>query len=304
MRRRFLGLGLSVLVHLGLIAAVVALVRTTEPPVLFVDLAHGLDLAEDVVSDLRRAMADVRARVLPRAGAPRAKSDGAPRSAASAETPTPPAAPEPVRPAPEPVRPTPEPSPPVASATPEPQPQPEPRVVELPPVASAAGDSVASSSTTERTTAPAAGGSGGRGASSAGAAGANAGDGNGQASAGVRSGVRDGSGVALAIPGAGGGDPAAADYAGYYATLRQRLYDSVTYPAIARRRGLTGTVVVDVEVDASGKVGRVTVVTSSKHAVLDDAALNALHGVGKVPFPPGVPPRRLLVRLPVVFDLR
>jgi len=179
-------------------------------------------------------------------------------------------------------------------------------VVELPPIASAAGDSAASSSTAERTTAPAAGGSGGRGASSAGVAGANAGagDGNGQASAGVRSGVRDGSGVALAIPGTGGGDPAAADYAGYYATLRQRLYDSVTYPAVARRRGLTGTVVVDVEVDASGKLGRVTVVTSSKHAVLDDAALDALHGVGQVPFPPGVPPRRLLVRLPVVFDLR
>jgi protein TonB len=309
-RRRFLGLGLSVLVHLGLIAAVLALVRTAEPPVLFVDLAHGLDLAEDVVSDLRRAVADVRARVLPRAGAPRAKPEGSPRSAASAPvsppsaTPTPPAAPEPVRPAPEPVRPTPEPSPPVATAPPEPQPRPEPRVVVLPPVASAAGDSVASSSTTERTTAPAAGGSSGRGASSTEAAGANAGAGDGQASAGVRSGVRDGSGVALAISGTGGGDPAAADYAGYYATLRQRLYDSVTYPAIARRRGLTGTVVVDVEVDASGKLGRVTVVTSSKHAVLDDAALDALHGVGKVPFPPGVPPRRLLVRLPVVFDLR
>jgi TonB family protein len=181
-------------------------------------------------------------------------------------------------------------------------------MVELPPVASAAGDSAASPSTTERASAPATSGteSGGRGATGAGVAGATAsvGDGGGQSSAGVRSGARDGSAVALAIPGAGGGDPAAGDYAGYYNTLRQRLYESLTYPQIARRRGLTGTVLVDVEIDASGKLGAATVVTSSKHLVLDDAALDAVHGVGKVPFPPGVPPRRLRVRLPVVFDLR
>jgi protein TonB len=311
--RRLLGVAVSVLVHLALIAAVVALVRTAAPPVLFVDLAHGLDLAEQAVSDVRRAVADVRSRVLPRADAPRAKSEGAPRPAASAssppsappaetrrvETPAPPVAPEPVRPAPEP-------SPPVASATPAPQPRPEPRVVELPPVASAAGDSAASASTTERASAPATSGteSGGRGATGAGVPGATAGDGGGQSSAGVRSGARDGSAVALAIPGTGGGDTAAADYAGYYNTLRQRLYESLAYPPIARRRGLTGTVLVDVEIDASGKIGTATVVTSSKHSVLDDAALDAVHGVGKVPFPPGVPPRRLRVRLPVVFDLR
>ena len=181
-------------------------------------------------------------------------------------------------------------------------------MVELPPATSVAGDSAASPSTTERPTAPGTSGreTGGRGTAATGAAGATAsvGDGGGQSSAGVRSGARDGSAVALAIPGAGSGDSAAADYAGYYNTLRQRLYESLAYPPIARRRGLTGTVLVDVEIDASGKLGRVTVVTSSKHSVLDDAALDAVHGVGKVPFPPGVPPRRLLVRLPVVFDLR
>ena len=181
-------------------------------------------------------------------------------------------------------------------------------MVELPPATSVASDSAASPSTTERPTAPGTSGreTGGRGTAATGAAGATAsvGDGGGQSSAGVRSGARDGSAVALAIPGAGSGDSAAADYAGYYNTLRQRLYESLAYPPIARRRGLTGTVLVDVEIDASGKLGRVTVVTSSKHSVLDDAALDAVHGVGKVPFPPGVPPRRLLVRLPVVFDLR
>jgi len=316
-RRRVLGLALSVLVHLALIAAVVVLVRTAAPPVLFVDLAHGLDLAEQAVSDLRRAVADARSRVVPRAGAPRAKTAGESQPAASAsvapappapaaapsaetrrvETLTLPVAPEPARPSPEPL------------------PRPEPRTVELPPVSSAPGDSAASlsssaasPSTTERPGAPASSGreDGGRGATSTGAADApgGVGEGVGQSSAGVRGGARDGSAVALAIPGGGGGDAAAGDYAGYYNTLRQRLYDSLTYPQIARRRGLSGTVVVDVEVDASGKLGRVTVVNSSSHAVLDDAALDAVRGVGKVPFPPGVPPRRLLVRLPVVFEMR
>jgi len=318
-RRRFLGLALSVAVHLALIAAVIALVRTAAPPVLFVDLAHGLDLAEQAVSDLRRAVADARSRVLPRADAPRAKSEGPPRPAASTPASSPPAAPQaetrrvetPAPPiVPEPVRRAPEPTPPAASAVPAPQPRPapEPRMVELPPTASNVGDTAASPSTTDRAAAPATSGreSGGRGASGNAGPGATAsvGDGGGQSAAGVRSGGRDGSAVALAIPGTGGGDPAAADYAGYYATLRQRLYDSLTYPQIARRRGLTGTVLVDVEIDASGKVGRATVVTSSKHSVLDDAALDAMHAVGKVPFPPGVAPRRLVVRLPVVFDLR
>jgi TonB family protein len=183
-------------------------------------------------------------------------------------------------------------------------------MVELPPTPSAAGDGAASPSTTARAAAPATSGteSGGRGAPGTGVAGATAGvgDGVGQSSAGVRAGARDGSAVALAIPGSGGGDPAAADYAGYYGMLQRRLHESLAdaYPALARRRGLTGTVVVDVEVDASGKLGRVAVFTSSKHSVLDDAALDAVHAVGKVPFPPGVTPRRLVVRLPVVFDLR
>ena len=145
----------------------------------------------------------------------------------------------------------------------------------------------------------------GRASSGSGAAGGSLSDvGGGPAGSGARSGARDGGALALAVPGSGSGDPAAADYAGYYDSLRRRLYESLTYPAVARRRNLTGTVIVDVEIDASGKVGRVTVVDSSSHAMLDEAALDALRAVSRVPFPPGVPPRRLRVRLPVVFEIR
>jgi len=51
-------------------------------------------------------------------------------------------------------------------------------------------------------------------------------------------------------------------------------------------------------------ISRVEVVASSSHRVLDDAALDTVRGVGRVPFPPNVRPRSLRVRLPVVFDLR
>jgi protein TonB len=115
-------------------------------------------------------------------------------------------------------------------------------------------------------------------------------------------GDREGSTVALAVPGDGGG--AAAEYAGYFALLRQRVHESLRYPGAARRRGLTGTVHVDLEIDHRGVIGHVVLASSSSHSLLDDAAVEAVRGVGRVPFPAGLHPRPLRVRLPVVFDLR
>jgi periplasmic protein TonB len=312
MKRRLIGLVLSGLLHAAIILAGVALVRFTAEPILFVDLAHGLDLAEEAVSDLRRAVADVRSRVSARGDhgsrSKRAPAPSAPSSPAAPE-PAPPRAAEPALPAsppPEPVRAAPEPPRPAEPprAVTEATPAPPSRTVEVTPSASAAGESAAVSAPT---TAGAAGGgdNAGRASSGSGADGGSLSDaGSGPAGSGARSGARDGGALALAVPGSGGGDPAAADYAGYYDSLRRRLYESLTYPAVARRRSLTGTVIVDVEIDASGKVGRVTVVDSSSHAMLDEAALDALRAVSRVPFPPGVPPRRLRVRLPVVFEIR
>jgi protein TonB len=64
------------------------------------------------------------------------------------------------------------------------------------------------------------------------------------------------------------------------------------YPATARRRHLEGTVVVRVEVAATGAVVACRLAQSSGHAVLDDAALAAVRrwrfaggpGVAEVPF--------------------
>ena len=115
-------------------------------------------------------------------------------------------------------------------------------------------------------------------------------------------GPRPGDAVSLALPGAGGGE--AAEYDGYYALLRLRLHEVLKYPLLARRRGLAGTVHIDVDIAPTGAVGTADVIVSSSHRLLDDAALEAVRSLGRVPFPPGVRPRALRVRLPVVFNLR
>ncbi len=49
-----------------------------------------------------------------------------------------------------------------------------------------------------------------------------------------------------------------------------------SYPSVANRMGWHGTVVVNVEVLATGLAGQLSVQRSSGHAVLDDAALQAI----------------------------
>jgi protein TonB len=115
-------------------------------------------------------------------------------------------------------------------------------------------------------------------------------------------GAREGSVLALAVPGEGGAAPG--EYDGYVALLRRRVQEALTYPSAARRRELTGTVQVEVEIQPTGAIGQVRLAASSSHRVLDEAALEAVRGVDRVPFPPALRPRPLRVRLPVVFDLR
>jgi periplasmic protein TonB len=108
--------------------------------------------------------------------------------------------------------------------------------------------------------------------------------------------------MALALP--GDGSDQGAEYAGYLALVRRRIHESLSYPSVARHRGLSGTVQIEVTIEATGTVGRVSLAVSSSHRVLDDAALDAARRLGRVPFPPNVRPRALRVLLPVVFDLR
>jgi protein TonB len=131
----------------------------------------------------------------------------------------------------------------------------------------------------------------------------------------VGSGRQDGVGVDTGAVGSGGagGDRIAAlgiaggggsDYAAYLARLRQRIQQTLRYPSAARRRGVTGTVHLEIAIEPDGAVGAVSVIKTSAHEILDRAAVDAARSVPRLPFPDDVRPRGLRVRLPVVFELQ
>ena len=132
-------------------------------------------------------------------------------------------------------------------------------------------------------------------------------DGPARVGGGAESGARGPAGVgsdriaALGIPGGGG---AGSDYAVYFARLRQRIQELLRYPTVARRRGVTGTVHLEIAVEPDGAIATVSVIASSSHEILDRAAVDAARSVPRLPFPSDVRPRALKVRLPVVFELQ
>lgn len=112
-----------------------------------------------------------------------------------------------------------------------------------------------------------------------------------------------GSRLTLAGPGPDRGDPPP-EFGPYLARFRQLIQEYVVYPLAARRQGLSGRVELEVLLDATGRVRAVSLVTSSAHALLDEAAIEAVRRVPSVPVPEHLPRRALRVRLPVVFELR
>jgi protein TonB len=111
-----------------------------------------------------------------------------------------------------------------------------------------------------------------------------------------------GSRVALA-PGGTGGEPGS-EYGGYLAGVRRRIQESIQYPTSARRRGIKGTVNLEILIRADGAISSVSVAGSSTHSELDEAAVEAVRSLSPQPFPAGLKPRPLRVKLPIVFDLQ
>ncbi len=111
-------------------------------------------------------------------------------------------------------------------------------------------------------------------------------------------------GVAIARGGTGdgpGGLPP--EYDAYLQRFRRRVQESLAYPLGARRRGISGQIELDVLLEPSGRVASVRVLSSSSHAVLDDAAVEAVKDVKPEPLPADLPQRPLRIRLPLGFQL-
>jgi len=290
------GLTLSVLVHVGVGASIIGLSSADWTRPLFVDL---LERAEPPGTAAGGPAAPAPGPNVPRSPRPAAPDRAeAPRSVAPA--PSQPAVPvaEPVTPAapPAPMIPvTPIAPPPAASAVPAPPPPPAPPAVAVPPTEPAPTPPPSSPP------AAAAAATGRSGASGPGAARRPTGPTRGDAGSPVPG--AGGSALALATPGAGAG-AVPPEYGPYLGRFRQRVQEALVYPLAARRQGLGGTVELDVWLEATGRVRDVRVVRSSSHRLLDEAAVETIRGLGPIPFPDSLPRRSLLIRIPLVFELR
>jgi protein TonB len=90
----------------------------------------------------------------------------------------------------------------------------------------------------------------------------------------------------------------------YVDGLRSWIERHKTYPRQAQRLGLSGQVVVMLEVDRRGFFQSLALVESSTHAILDEAALSLLKGIGSYrPFPDYLKQAKIRVRLPIQYVL-
>jgi TonB family protein len=103
-----------------------------------------------------------------------------------------------------------------------------------------------------------------------------------------------------------GGRPGAIppEYDAYVRALRQRIEERLVYPAPAVRRGVQGTVELELQLDAAGQLTAVVEVGREGGGLLREAAIQAVRGATPFPFPLGLAPRALTIRLPIVFELR
>jgi len=285
---RLRGLTLSVLIHVGAAVAIVAWSAASFSRPLFVDL---IERAEPTAASGGDAPAPAASRPVRRPpGRVATAGPAAPQSAASAV---------PVSPLPEPRAPAAPPAALIPMAAVAPSAPPAPPTPAAPPAAvippTEPGPSVAASPP-----APTSSPGQGRGPSEPGSGARAAGETRGDAASGAPGGP--GSPLALATPGGSAGAPP--EYGPYLRHFRQRVHEALAYPLAARRQGWGGTVELDVWLEATGRVRDVRVVRSSSHRLLDEAAVETILGLGAIPFPDSLPRRSLLIRIPLVFELR
>ncbi len=90
-------------------------------------------------------------------------------------------------------------------------------------------------------------------------------------------------------------------YRRFLAEVRFLLEKGKRYPWMARLKQLEGTIEVGFQITSEGLPHNVSVLTSSSHEILDDAALSIVKGVRRFPLPPGGSDVQLV--LPLDFHL-
>ncbi len=129
-----------------------------------------------------------------------------------------------------------------------------------------------------------------------------AGQENAFAAAGQQGAVRDsdGSGSGMGVgSGTGSGSGRGSEAVPLY-----KINPPPRYPESARRRGVQGTVVLSVHVDARGRASNLWLFTSSGHRSLDNAALQAVKDWIFEPGTQGGLPVAMWVKVPVRFELK
>jgi protein TonB len=103
-------------------------------------------------------------------------------------------------------------------------------------------------------------------------------------------------------PGSGSGSSVA--LRNYLAKVRRLLEKHKSYPWIARRQHREGIVVLKFTIGKDGDIADYTIARSSGHEVLDGAAQDTLHQVGRFPpLPAALGRSRLTIEVPLSFRL-
>lgn len=121
-------------------------------------------------------------------------------------------------------------------------------------------------------------------------------------------------GTGRGVPGRGEGDrpgderghsiDADALYAGYAQTIHRRVQRNRSYPRVAQRAGIQGTVLLEVRVDEQGRILSIDVLRSSGHSVLDRAAIASIESLGALDPPPReLPWDRRPIEIPIHYAL-
>lgn len=90
----------------------------------------------------------------------------------------------------------------------------------------------------------------------------------------------------------------------YLGELNARFQKERSYPRAAKRAGIQGKVVVEITIDANGKITGTHLIHSSGHSILDAAAIQAVSAVGELPAPPSsLKWQGRSMRIPFVYRL-